>query len=385
MDDQERQRREAVRRVLAGEPAAAVAKDLRRTERWVFKWQARYDPSDPAWAAERSRAPDHVANRTSEEVERLILEVRERLQRQPWAQVGSMAISWELEKLRVHPLPEPRTIERVLERAGAQRRERREKYAAKGTAYPAPAAVGPNAVQEADLVGPRHLAGGVAFNVLSVVDLGRHSAALELQLSKGDRDTAASLLRAWERLGIPVRLKLDNWLVATLHRSLPVTVWVCLALGITAVFVPFAEPWRQGTVEHLNDTFDKRFFRTERFSGLRHLRRRLARFERFHDAHHRYAALQGATPDEVTDRLRFVPRRPRADFALPTKMPRRGQVEFIRLIRSDRVLHVLGEQIVLGEELVHEYVTARLDVASEHLDVLYLGRRIKRVAFKLRD
>lgn len=172
---------------------------------------------------------------------------------------------------------------------------------------------------------------------------------------------------------------------AAARGALPVAVWVCLALGVTAVFVPFAEPRRQGTVEHRNDTFDKCFFRTERFSGLRHLRNRLARFERFHDAHHRCAPLQGATPDEATRRLGFVPRRPPADFAIPTKLPRRGQVEFIRLIRSDRVLHVLGEQILLGEELVHEYVTAWLDVAGEHLDVLHPGRRIKRLTFRLRD
>lgn len=87
MDDEERLRREAVRRVLAGEPAATVAKDLRRSERWVFKWRARYDPTDPSWATELSRAPAHVANRTGAELERLILEVRERLQRQAWAQI----------------------------------------------------------------------------------------------------------------------------------------------------------------------------------------------------------------------------------------------------------------------------------------------------------
>jgi hypothetical protein len=29
--------------------------------------------------------------------------------------------------------------------------------------------------------------------------------------------------------------------------------------------IPFAEPWRNGVVEHFNDVFDKRFFRTEPF------------------------------------------------------------------------------------------------------------------------
>lgn len=383
--DEEQLRREAVRRVLAGEPARAVAKDLHRTERWVFKWQARYDPGERGWAHERSRAPGHVVNRTAAEVERLILEVRARLQRDEWAQIGSTAIAWELEKLGTRPLPELRTIERILQRADVPRRERRSRYAAKGTPYPAPAVPGPNAVQEADLIGPRFLAGGISFYVLTVMDLGRHTAALELQQSKGDLETARSLPHVWGRLGIPERLKLDNWFIHRVRRSLPAVVRVCLVLGVVPVFVPLAEPWRQGTLEHFNDTFDKRFFRTERFSGLRHLRNRMARFERFHNAHHRYAAIKGATPDEVAARLGFVPRRPPAGFEIPAAPARRGQIEFIRLIRSDRVLHVLGEEIVLGAELVHEYVSARLDVADEHLDVVHLGKRIKRLTFRLRE
>jgi len=279
--------------------------------------------------------------------------------------------------------PELRTIERILQRAGVRRRAVRTRYVAKGTPYPAPVAPGPNAVQEADIIGPRHLAGGVLFYVLSAIDLGRHAAAWEIVASKADRATAEALLRLWSRLGIPQRLKLDNWLLSNLGRRLPLVVHLCLALGVIPVFIPFAEPWRQGTVEHANDTFDKRFFRSERFSGLRHLLNRLRRFEPFHNAHHRYAALKGATPDEVTARLGFVPRRPPKDFKIPEGLPRKGQVEFIRLIRSDRLLRIMSVKIELAEAFVHEYVTAVLDVRREELDVIHRGRRVKRVKFRL--
>ena len=132
-----------------------------------------------------------------------------------------------------------------------------------------------------------------------------------------------------------------------------------------------------------NDTFDKRFFRSERFSGLRHLLNRLRRFEPFHNAHHRYAALKGATPDEVTARLGFVPRRPPKDLKIPEELPREGEVELIRLIRSDRLLRIMGVKIELPEAFVHEYVTAVLDVHREELDVIHRGRRVKRVKFRL--
>lgn len=238
MDAEERARREALRRVLAGELVAEVAGALGRTERWVFKWLSRYDPTEEGWARSRSRATETIANRTDPKLEALVVQVRERLQANPWAQVG--AIAWELSKLGLRPLPELRTIERILARAGVPRRERRSRYAPKGTPYPAQAAYGPNDCQEADLIGPRYLAGGVLFYVLAAVDLGRHAAARELRPSKSDAATAASLILVWGRLGIPARRKLDNWLLSGGH--LPAVVRLCLALGVVPVFIPFAEP-----------------------------------------------------------------------------------------------------------------------------------------------
>lgn len=376
MDTEEKLRREAVRRSLAGESAAAIAQELRRSRRWVVKWLARYDPRDEAWARERSRAPRRAANRSAPKLEALVLAVRRRLQANPWAQIGATAILWELAKLHLRRLPEPRTVERILERANVPRRERRERYRPKGTPYPTPLSLRPNDCQEADLIGPRHLVGAIPFFVLNVIDLGRHAAASELVPSKADQATAEGLLRAWRRLGIPRRLKLDNWLIAGGGGLLGPTVRLCLALGVTVVFIPFAEPWRNGTVEQYNDTFDKRFFRTERFRDLGHLMRRMAAFERFHDSHHRYAALQGATPAEAARRAGFRPRVPDPAFEIPERLPRRGRIEFIRLIRSDRLLRLPGREIELPEAFVHEYVTAVLDVARQELTVHHRGRRV---------
>jgi len=242
MDADERVRRQAVRRVLAGERVVEVARALGRSERWLFKWLSRYDPTDAGWALERSRAPEHVPNQSDPKIEALVLQVRARLAAQPWSQIGAPAIAWELEKLHLRTIPELRTIERILERAGVPRREVRSRYVAKGTPYPAAAQrPAPNALQEADLVGPRHLSGGIPFYACNVVDVGRRAAACELQPNKSDAATAASLVRIWGRLGIPVRLKLDNWLVATLNHALPRTAWLCLELGVIPVFVPVRE------------------------------------------------------------------------------------------------------------------------------------------------
>ncbi|MGH8936566.1 MAG: hypothetical protein ACRDXD_09960 [Acidimicrobiia bacterium] len=52
---------------------------------------------------------------------------------------------------------------------------------------------------------------------------------------------------------------------------------------------------------------------------------------------------------------------------MATELPRRGQVEFIRLIRSDRQARILGVKIPLPEELVYRYVTATLHLRTERL------------------
>src|ERR687892_2294472 len=182
-------RREAVRRRLAGESPRAIARDLGRTRQWVAKWAARYDPHDPAWAEGRSRAPGRVANRTAPDIEARVLAVRARLEENPWAQVGAPAIAWELEKLGAI-VPPLRTIERILARAGATGRARPGRRQSKGIPYPAPAARRAGDVVQADLVGPRHLDGGVRFHALNQIDVASHHAGIEIVAGADERVVA---------------------------------------------------------------------------------------------------------------------------------------------------------------------------------------------------
>ena len=65
---------------------------------------------------------------------------------------------------------------------------------------------------------------------------------------------------------------------------------VSLHQGATPVFIPQGEPWRNGPCEQLGDTFDKRFFRAERFADRDRLADRALEFECFHNANHLYRA-----------------------------------------------------------------------------------------------
>jgi putative transposase len=353
-------RREAARRRLAGESPRAIARDLGRTRQWVAKWAARYDPHDPSWAQGRSRAPRRVARRTDAEIEAQVLEVRTLLEANPWAQVGAPAIAWELEKLGAVVPPE-RTIERILARAGATGRERPGRRQSKGIPYPAPAARRPGDVVQTDLVGPRHLDGGVRFHALNQIDVASHHAGIEIVGDRGDERVLAALHALWCRHGVPRRIQFDNGGPFVSPTGIGEVVRVCLHQGATPVFIPPREPWRNGTIEHFNDTFDKRFFRQERFTGVEHLAERAGAFERFHNAQHRYSATGGMAPEQTTTANK--PQAPRPPEQLPAGWPERGKVEFIRFIRSDHKLRILGRAVAMPDGSAYQYVTATLDLA----------------------
>jgi transposase InsO family protein len=218
----------------------------------------------------------------------------------------------------------------------------------------------PGELHEADLVGPRHLDGGLRFYALNAVDLAPRRAGIQIVDDKSDEAVAGGLVALWSRIGVPVRLKLDNGGPFIGARGLGLVARLCLHNDVTPVFIPAGEPWRNGVVERFNDTFDKRFFRSERFASRAVLEQRARSFEQFHNANHRYAATRGRTPDEsAVGELR----KPTTLAELPPGWPADGRVEFIRFIRSDRKLRLMRRSYEMPKALVYEYVTAVLDLA----------------------
>ncbi len=379
---EEELRREAVRRRLAGESAEEIAEVLGRTSRWVRKWVTRHaeEIHDDPWAKERSRAPHHSPTRISDELRDLILAARERLVANPRAQYGALAIQWELRRLGVEPIPPAWTIERVLSRAGVTRPRRRQPgYVSKGVPYPTPVDVEPGTTHQVDLIGPRHLIGGIEFHTLNLIDVGSHAVGNDILEVARPPLLAASLAGIWSNVGVPAVAQFDNHAnfrggIQPAWQHFGPVVATCLDLGVTPRFIPLREPWRNGVVEHFNDVWDKSFFRTETFAGLDHLRAENMAFVEFHNAHHRYSAHGGTTPDEIwQDRLRNPLA---ADYRPPTRLPARGRIEVVRYIRSNRRIDLFGKRINVAEDQTHQYVTAIIKVRTRKVMVVTLDGEI---------
>jgi len=146
-----------------------------------------------------------------------------------------------------------------------------------------------------------------------------------------------------------------------------------LHFGVTPVFIPISEPWRNGAAEKFNDTYNKKFFRRQWFPSYSTLKRQSKNFQRFHNKHHRYSCLKGKTPLEVINNSDYKPIKPDANTKLPQldEIPD-GDIILIRFIRSDCRLDVFGEKFKVSKELVYSYVKAVIITEIRSLQI-YLG------------
>jgi hypothetical protein len=212
---------------------------------------------------------------------------------------------------------------------------------------------------------------------MNVIDLYSHRVFIESSRTKEDDNIAHGLLRCWKSMGLPDFLQIDNELSFRgsnrYPRSLGIVLRLCLHFGIQPVFIPVAEPWRDGIIEHFNDTYDKKFFRRQWFSSYVMLKRQSKNFQQFHNKNHRYSCLKGKTPLEVIESDAFEP----VTLGPNTKMPKLnflpdGTISLIRFIRSDRILNIFGEKFEVSKDLVYSYVRAIIVTEIQMLQV-YLG------------
>lgn len=200
----------------------------------------------------------------------------------------------------MEPLPAIWTINRILRRHGLFVKPTSHP---RGTPYPAVEPQWPSEVHQLDLVGPRYLQGGERFYGVHLIDAFSNAVALEAVVSKQATVIVEAVVAAWQRLGIPHVLQLDNERSFRgsnrYPRSFGLLIRLCLYLGVEPRFIPEDEPWRNGIVERFNNVYDKLFFRSQRFRDRAHLRGELPHFEAFHNTQHRYAKLDQRTAGDV--------------------------------------------------------------------------------------
>jgi len=280
-------------------------------------------------------------------------------------------IAWELEESELS-VPSIATINRILKRHGLIEPTARRRVS-KGKKYPAPEALHAG-VHQSDFVGPRYLHGPVRFYSLNTVDVATARCATVPIPNRSSEAVVPALWETWVRLGIPRIQQLDNELVffgSRLHpRGLSQVLRLCLLHDVEPLFIPPAEPWRNGVVEKFNDHWQQKFL-SQPMTTFGQVHTGSRAFDERHNSRWRYRRIGGKTPNEALNNSGIVPPMPPeiAPPRLPLPRPLRGRYHFIRFVRSDRVLDLFGEKFVLAPQAAHEYIHATVDLESQQLQI----------------
>ena len=262
MQDEFTARQRAIALRLRGQPVQFICQALGRSDFWFRKWWRRYLESGIAGLYDLTHATHHVAQRIAPELERTILSIRRRLQAHAspatrYSLIGASAILAELQALDIRPLPNPRTIERVLQRNGLTAPRVRLAPLLPRQDYPGPQARASNELHEVDLVGPVYLKGrGHRYYIWVGKDAFDGAVCLRLASSRRMDEVLWFLGECWKNLGIPAQVQLDNarelagWgpNACTLSR----VIRLCLRNGFSPVFIQEGEPQFNGSVENFN-------------------------------------------------------------------------------------------------------------------------------------
>ena len=306
-----------------------------------------------------THATHQVAQRITPELERAILSIRRRLQAHAspatrYRLIGAPAILAELKALDFRPLPNPRTIERVLQRNGLTAPRVRLAPLLPRQENPGPQARASNELHEVDLVGPVYLKGsGHRYSIWVGKDVFDGAVGLRLASSRRINEVLWFLGECWKDLGLPQQVQLDNagelagWGPAA--RTLSRVIRLCLRFGVSPVFIPAGEPQFNGSVENFNGWFQEPLFQ-RRFRHPGALRRELARLQEAVNTQHVHPRLRGQTPAQHRRGLRR--QKWPASFVVPTgRLPlATGRVAFIRPRERGRDGHGPEPVVSGGEE-----------------------------------
>ncbi|MDE3247041.1 MAG: DDE-type integrase/transposase/recombinase [Bacteroidota bacterium] len=356
----------AVTAYRAGQSVASILKQYKCSKSWLYKWLTRYKENpDGQWYLQKSRKPKSSRSLVSEQDREAVIAARLSLENKPYSQKGAISIQYELRQQQATVLPVWK-INKILKGANLNRKEPKERK--RTNEYPSIGIV----LDQMDFVGPRYVKGDGRYYSLNIIDTTTHFVHINPIRGRDTDNVLQSVIRFWQQRGLPDYLQMDNELSfrgSNRHpHSFSKLIRLALSLRVTVVFIPIKEPWRNGTIEKFNDSFQKRFVRGKTYTSFEHLLVCAREFEDFHNQFHRYNLHKNKTPNELIpqeltrDKLpvEFTP----SDKPLPL---RQGKIILVRFIRSDLILDVFGERFLMPKRLEYSYILALIDIETQCL------------------
>lgn len=350
----ERDRRvEAIRLVkVDGLTITDAARRVGRSRQWLSKWLRREAAGEGL--DDRSRSSSGSFTPLSTETVDTVLAYRRRLDADPVASIGGLAILAEMEREGLTELPSIRSIERILTTHGVSQPRAKKRSRSTVPVLPLPQIPPiPGIWQQTDWVQDRYLKGGVRYNSIQLVDMGSHGGIARQYRRRFVANAVEFLVnRAWPIVSIPSAISIDNAFSKTSHRDNPWTslIRTCLFFGVEPVISPPYElGWTNG-VENFNNLWQDRTIAQHHYDTLEALADHTGQFNTW--ANHRRPVLEPAIcgtrfPAVLIERHRIELRWP-PDVFIADHQDRNGhlhipltagRITFLRRVRN-RHIHI---------------------------------------------
>jgi transposase len=341
-------RHTAIHLLRAGHSVEQVAKQLKRTPRWVRKWRKRYESEGWQGLTSRSRAPKKHGKRLPEHVRQLVAQTRSELEAEAALEtglkyIGGRAIRTRLKSKPNAPRPSVATIERILREKGMS--QPKCKPTLPKIVYPHLKPTQANELYQVDIV-PHFLTGGERVSCFNGIDVVSRNPTGQAYARRRSQDAAEFLVHVWQTLGIPRYTQVDNescFSGGFTHKHvLGKVVRLALQVGTELVFSPVRHPESNGYVERFHQDYDKHVWEDTYLESRQVVQRQAEHFFQLYRHSRHHSRLNEQTPFEM--HYQTAPHCLPADFQLSqSKLPLyEGRVHFIRRVRPDATVSVLN-------------------------------------------
>ena len=338
-------RKEFVERVLAHEKSKkALCLEYGISRPTGDKWIKRYRENSSC--EELSREPHHRANRTSPEMEALVIKTRKENY-----DACALVVHTLLKRQGIPNVPCVRTINNIFHRYGLITPDASQA----ATPYTRFEKEAPNDMWQTDFIGHFALKNQRRCHPLMVMDdHSRFNLSCHAQYGETFGDTIPVMRKIFLEYGMPKVILCDNgnpWGTVQSTGFTKYEVWM-MERGVLVIHGRIKHPQTQGKQERMNQTFRKGCIRGQLYKNLRDAQSHFDAFRDFYNNRRPHTSLMLETPaSQYTSSLRKYPRRIRSwDY---------GEGLELRRIKSSGYLTYGGQGYFLSEALGNKIVAVR--------------------------
>ncbi|MBR5881094.1 MAG: transposase [Clostridia bacterium] len=353
----ETMREEFVKRVLAHEKSkSALCHEYGISRPTGDKWIARYLSGDQL--KDMSRAPKSRPNKTDPEIEKKIVEYREK-----YPAIGAVKMRRIMQDAKHIDLPSARTFNEIFKRNGLITKEASEAakpYERFEKSYP-------NEMWQADFKGHFSMGNGVRCHTLNIIDdYSRMNICCEPLLSETFAEIKPCMERIFQEYGMPFSFLCDNGNPWGTQQSTGFTsfeVWL-MELGILTMHGRILHPQTQGKEERFNGSFTRECLRHHNIRDQADAAKIFGAYRDFYNNIRPHMALGLEVPaSRYTPSSRQFPAR-----ISPWEYPD----EFaVRNVKSSGYITINGQGYFLSEAFGDKQIAFRESSKGAHLINLY--------------